>query len=56
MNRKELNVVLKVLEKIKNKDTYVIEAIHNVRRDLVRYDKQAKVNRENNKQGYEIPW
>lgn len=40
MTRKELDLLLKVLQKIKNPDTYVIECIHNVKGDLLVYDRR----------------
>jgi hypothetical protein len=54
MTRKELNIVLKVLEKIKNPDTYVTEAIYNVKKDLMRYDRRQGQLREMNE--YDYPW
>lgn len=39
MTKKEFKLILKVLHKIKNPDTYVMECIHNVERDILRYDR-----------------
>lgn len=56
MNRKELELVIKVLKKIKNPDTWVIEALHNCERDIARFDKMAKENRKGYDEGYDFPW
>lgn len=39
MTKKECKLILKVLEHIKNPDTYVKEAILNIKRDIERYDR-----------------
>ncbi len=54
MTRKELQTVLKVLEKIKNPDSWVQECIHTIKRDIERYNKRRGQLREMN--DYEIPW
>ena len=53
MTKKNLNLVLKVLEKIINKDSYALEAIHTVKRDLMIYERR-KGNLKN-MNDYEIP-
>lgn len=52
MTKKELQLVLKVLNNIKNPDTYVIEAKHNVEKDIVRYERMRGQLMDN----YEVPW
>ena len=39
MTKKEFQLLLKVLEKIKNPDTYVSECKHNVERELDRFER-----------------
>ena len=46
MKKKEFELLLRVLEKIKNPDTYVIECIHNVKRDLIRFERRKGQLRE----------
>lgn len=38
MTKLELNKILEVLLKIKNKDSYALECIHIVQRDIERYN------------------
>lgn len=54
MTRKEYELMLKVLEKIKNPDTYVTECIHNVKKELLRYDRRRGQLREMAE--YDYPW
>lgn len=53
MTRKELEQVIAVLNNIKNRDSFVKEAICNVERDLVRREQQSKKQVENRNSGYE---
>ncbi len=46
MTKKEYELILRVLKKIKNPDTYVMETIHNVERDLLRFDRMKGQLRE----------
>lgn len=54
MTKKEFETLLKVLEKIKNPDSYVMECIHLVKRDIERYNKRKGQLSEMNE--YEYPW
>ena len=54
MTRKELNTVLKVLEKIKNPDSYVMESIHITKKNLAMYDSRKGRLREQVE--YDYPW
>jgi hypothetical protein len=54
MTKKELELLLKVLEKIKNPDTYVMECIHNVKGDLLVYERRKGQLREMAELDY--PW
>jgi hypothetical protein len=54
MTKKELKLVEKVLEKIMNPDSYVIEALHNVKKDILRYDRMKNQLKEMS--AYEYPW
>lgn len=40
MTKKEFELLLKVMKKIKNPDTYVIECIHNLEREILRFDRR----------------
>lgn len=52
MNRLELEKLLRILDKIKNPDSYVIECKHTIRRDLERFNQRKGQLRET----YEIDW
>ena len=54
MTKKELKLVEKVLEKIMNPDSYVFEALHNVKKDILRYDRMKGQLRDMGE--YEYPW
>lgn len=54
MTKKEYQLLLKVLEKIKNPDTYVIECKHNVERELMRFERMKGQLKEMG--DYDIPW
>lgn len=54
MTKKELLLLLKVLEKIRNPDSYVIECIHNVKGDILVYERRKGQLRE--MADFDYPW
>jgi hypothetical protein len=55
MTKKELDTVLKVLEKIKNPDSYVLEAVYIIKKNIERYNKMRGQLRDQ-WNGYEYPY
>lgn len=53
MTKKELEQVVDVLNKIKNKDAFVHEALCSVQRDIERRRQQSKMQIENKLGGYD---
>jgi len=54
MTKKDLELILKVLDKIKNPDTYVIECQHIIKRNIEIYNQRKGQLREMH--DYEYPW
>lgn len=54
MRKKDLELLVKVLKKIKNPDTYVMECIHNVERDILLYERRKGQLRE--MADFDYPW
>ena len=54
MTRKDVNKVLLVLEKIKNPDSYVIEAIHTCKKEIAMFD--SRKGQLSGPVEYDYPW
>lgn len=54
MTRKEFELLLKVIKKIKNPDTYVMECVHNLEREILRFERMKGQLRQMS--DFEYPW
>ena len=54
MTKKEFELMLKVMQKIRNPDTYVTECIHNLKREMLRFERMKGQLRK--MADFDIPW